>query len=169
MPQFDTHFLSPLTFWSVVSFGILLFLLYRYAFPVIFRLLDEREKKIRQSIEDADRARKEAQDLFAGYQNKLAAAQEEAESILERARVEARHLLEEGQKRMEHEAQQRIEEAKVEIQREQEQALVEIRGAAVDLTITATEKILERKLTESDHHRFVEDVLKEISQAKQGS
>ena len=169
MPQFDTHFLSSLVFWSIVSFGSLLFLLSRYAFPVIFRLLEEREKRIQQSIEDADRARKEAQDLFAEYQKKIAEAQREAEAILERAKDEARHFLEEGQKKMEREAQHRIEEAKLEIQREQEQALNEIRGAAIDLTITATEKILERKLTESDHHRFVEDVLKEIAQSRQGS
>jgi len=166
MPQFDLHFLSPLIFWTIVSFGALLFLLYRYAFPVIFQALEEREKRIRGSLDEAERVRQEAQQLLAQYQDKLKGANQEVLAVLEEARLRARQLLEENQQRMELEAQQMIEEAKGDIRREQQQALREIQQAVVDLTLAATEKILDRSLTESDHRRFVEEVIREIAREK---
>ena len=67
---------------------------------------------------------------------------------------------------MELEAQQMVEGARGDIERERQQAIREIQQATVDLTLMATEKILERKLTESDHHRFVDEVIQEIAQSK---
>ena len=55
MPQFDTHFFSSLIFWEIISFAALLFILAKYAFPPILQTLDERERKIRDSIESAER------------------------------------------------------------------------------------------------------------------
>jgi F-type H+-transporting ATPase subunit b len=166
MPQFDFHFLSPLVFWSIVSFGLLLFLLYRYALPVIFRTLEEREKKIRESIEEAERVRKEAHQLLAQYQEKLKGAGQEVQAILEEARHRALQLLEENQQRMEREGLQMIEEARGDIQRERQQALREIQQVVAELTVAATEKILERNLTQADHRRFVEEVIREIAQER---
>ena len=49
MPQFDTHFFSSLIFWEIISFAVLLFILWKYAFPPILQTLDERERRIRES------------------------------------------------------------------------------------------------------------------------
>lgn len=166
MPQFDVHFLSPLLFWSTVSFGILLFLLYRYAFPVIFRLLEERERKIRDSLEDAERVRGEAQARLAQYEEKIKGAQQDVQNILEEARLKARKLVEDSQEKMEREAQRTMEEARTDIERERQQALREIQQATVDLTLTATERILERDLKDSDHRRFVAEVIQEINEER---
>jgi F-type H+-transporting ATPase subunit b len=166
MPQFDVHFLSPLLFWSIVSFGILLFLLYRYAFPVIFRLLEERERKIRDSLDEAERVRGEAQALLTQYEEKIKGAQQDVQNILEEARLKARKLVEESQKKMEQEAQRTMDEARTDIERERQQALREIQQATVDLTLIATERILERDLKDSDHRRFVTEVIQEIAEGK---
>jgi F-type H+-transporting ATPase subunit b len=163
----DAHFISPLLFWSTVSFLVLLFLMYKFAFPEIFRLLEERERKIRGEIDEAERARSEAQQLLAQYEEKLKGAAQEVQGILEEARQQARRVVEEGQKKMERESQRMVEEAKSRINREQQQALREIQRATVELTLSATEKILERKLTEPDNQRFVEAVIREIAQAKE--
>ena len=61
MPQFETHFFSSLIFWEIVSFAILLFVLAKYAFPPLLEGLDARERKIRDSIEAAERQRAEAE------------------------------------------------------------------------------------------------------------
>ena len=167
VPQFDLHFLSPLLFWSVVSFGILLFLLHRYAFPLIFKILEERENKIRGSLEEADRIRQEAKELLAQYESKLKGVQQEVQSILEDARNQARRLIEEGQERMKREAQQMIKEAKADIERQRQQVMGEIQEATVDLILTTTEKILERELTQSDHRRLVEEVIQEVAEGRQ--
>ena len=54
MPQFESHFFSSLIFWEVVSFAILLFVLYKFAFPGILSALEEREKKIKDSLDQAE-------------------------------------------------------------------------------------------------------------------
>ena len=67
MPQFDTHFFSSLIFWEIVSFAVLLFILAKYAFPPILQTLDERERKIRENIESAERRSAEAERRMAEY------------------------------------------------------------------------------------------------------
>ena len=168
MPQLDTAFLTPLLFWTTVSFAMLLFLLNKYAFPVFFQILKEREQKIRGGIEEAERLRAEAQGLLGQYEGRLRGAQQEVQAILEEARQQSREILDQGQRKMERENQRMIEEAKNRIQREQQQAMREIQQATVELTLTATEKILERKLTEADNNRFVKEVIQEISQGENG-
>ncbi len=164
MPQFDLHFLSPLVFWSVVSFGALLFLLYRYAFPVIFRALEEREKTIKDSLDQAERLKQEAQQLLAQYEARLKSVHDEGRMILDAARQQAQLQLEENERRMEQEAQRMLAEARSEIQREQQQVLREVQRAAVDLTLLAAEKVLSRSLTDADHRRLIDEAVQEIAQ-----
>src|SRR5215831_15307690 len=68
MPQFETDFFSSLIFWEVVSFAILLFVLYKIAFPRLLSLLEEREKKIRDSLDQAERHRAEAEQRLKEYE-----------------------------------------------------------------------------------------------------
>lgn len=164
MPQFDLHFLSPLVFWSVVSFGALLFLLYRYAFPVIFRALEEREKTIKDSLDQAERLKLEAQLLLAQYEAKLKSVHDEGRTILDAARKQVQLQLEENERRMELETQRMLAEARSEIQRDQQQAVREVRRAAVDLTLLAAEKVLSRSLTDADHRRLIDEAVQEIAQ-----
>ncbi|MFO0698514.1 MAG: ATP synthase F0 subunit B [Nitrospira sp.] len=86
MPQFESHFFSSLIFWEVVSFGILLFILYKYAFPGILSILEEREKKIKDSLDQAERHRSDAESRLKEYEAKLSAAGKEAEAILAAAK-----------------------------------------------------------------------------------
>src|SRR5437868_12474515 len=95
MPQFDTHFFSSLIFWEIISFAILLFLLSKFAFPRILSTLDEREQKIRETIEAAERQRAEAERRMAEYEAKMKAAEKAAEALVEQAKLRAQHLLEE--------------------------------------------------------------------------
>jgi len=163
MPQFDTHFLSPLLFWSIVSFGILLFLLKRFALPGVLEMLEMREKKIKDSLDQADRLKQEAQQLLSQYEAKLKSVHEEGRAILEKARMQAQHQLEENERRMEQETQRMLADARSEIERDQQQALQEIRRTAVDLTLLAAEKVLARSLTDADHRRLVDEAVREIT------
>lgn len=163
MPQFDPHYFSSLGFWSLVSFAALLFLLYRYAFPVIFRTLEEREKTIKDSLDQAERIKQEAQDLMARYEAKLKGIHQEGQSILEVARKQAQENLEENEKRVEHETKRLLGEARGEIERERQEAMRQIRTAAAELSLLAAEKILSRQLTVQDHQRLVDEALEEIS------
>jgi F-type H+-transporting ATPase subunit b len=164
MPQFDTHFLASLLFWSVISFGILLFLLKRFALPGILEMLDAREKKIKDSLDQAERLKQEAQQLLNQYDAKLKSVHDEARLILETARKQVQQQLEENEQRVEQETQRMLAEARSEIQREQQQVLREVQRAAVDLTLLAAEKVLSRSLTDADHRRLVNEAVQEITQ-----
>ena len=105
MPQFESHFFSSLIFWEIVSFAILFFVLYKYAFPGILSILEEREKKIKDSLDQAERHRSEAEHKLRDYEAKLAAAAKEAETILAAAKERAQRLMEESEQRMTAEAE----------------------------------------------------------------
>ncbi len=164
MPQFDTRFLSSLVFWSVVSFGILLGLLYKYAFPAILDILETRERRIRDSIEQAERMRKEAEQLLADYRSKLEAAQQETHALLEQARQRAQQLLEENEKRLDRETEKMLQDARREIDLDRLNAVKELREYVADLVLEVTEKILKRSVADQDHRRWVQETLTEIGE-----
>jgi F-type H+-transporting ATPase subunit b len=163
MPQFDTHFLASLLFWSIISFGVLLYLLKRYALPGIVEMLELREKKIKDNLDQAERLKQEAQQLLEQYEAKLKSVHAEGREILETARKQAQEQLEENEKRMEVETQRMLAEARAEIQRDQQQAMQEIRRTAADLTLLAAEKVLARSLNDADHRRLIDEAVREIT------
>ena len=163
MPQFETHFFSSLIFWEIISFAILLFLLAKYAFPGILSNLDERERKIRETIEAAERQRAEAERRMAEYETKMKAAEKAAEGLVEQAKLRAQHLLEENERRLTQEAERiRISTAR-EIDQERRRALDDVRAYATDLALRVAEKLVERSLTDADHKRLAEETLSAVA------
>ena len=116
MPQFDTHFFSSLIFWEFISFGILFWVLWKYAFPPILQTLDERERKIKESLEQADRHRAEAEQKMQEYEAKLKTATKEAETMLAAAKERAQRIMEENEQRLRTETQRSKEDATREIE-----------------------------------------------------
>ena len=163
MPQFDTAFFSSLLFWEVVSFAILLFVLYKYAFPPILETLEARERKIRETLEQAERQRADAERRLREYETKLRAASDEANAMVAEAKTRAQRVLEENEQRMLADAERIKADAMREIDHERRRALSEIRQQAVDLALLAAEKLVERSLTDQDHRRLAEEVLSAVA------
>src|SRR5437773_10236190 len=105
MPLFDTQFFSSLLFWEWFSFGVLLLILYKYACSWILANLDARERKIRETIEAAERQRAEAERRMAEYDARMRSAQKEAEEMIAQAKVRAQQMMEENESRMSAEAE----------------------------------------------------------------
>jgi F-type H+-transporting ATPase subunit b len=164
MPQFDTHFFSSLLFWELVSFGILLWVLYKFAFPPILEVLENRERKIRESLEQAERHRLEAERRLQEYEAKIAAAGREAEGILIQAKERAQRTLEENEQRLVTEAERIKAEATREIEQERRRALREIRNQTTDLALMVAEKVVERSLTDADHRRLADEALQAVAE-----
>ncbi len=162
MPQFDSEFFASLGFWAFVSFGLLLMVLRKFALPQVVALLEERERKIKESLDQAERIKNESQQLMVEYEAKLRAAQQEAHGLIEASRARAQEVLEEAERRAAAEGQRIVAEARTEIERERLQAVRDIRTAAVDLTISASEKVLQRALTAGDHRRMIEQAIDEL-------
>ena len=163
MPQFETHFFSSLIFWEIISFAILFFLLSKFAFPRILSTLDERERKIRETIEAAERQRAEAERWMAEYEIKMKAAEKAAEALVEQAKLRAQHLLEENERRLTQEAERIRTSTAREIDQERRRALEDVRAYATELALRVAEKLVERSLTDADHKRLAEETLSAVA------
>jgi len=159
MPQFETHFFPSLIFWEVVSFAILFFVLYKFAFPGILSVLEEREKKIKESLDQAERHRSEAEQRLKEYEAKLSAVSKEAEGIMTSAKERAQRLLEENEQRLTAEAERIKGDATREIDQERRKAVHEIRTQTTDLALMVAEKVVERSLTDADHRKLADEAL----------
>lgn len=167
MPQFDTEFFSSLLFWSIVSFGILLFLLKRFALPPILQMLDEREAKIKESLESAAHARQEAEKMMAEYQERMKEAWKEAQATVRQAKTRAQQILDENELRMRAESDRMVSEARDEIERERRRVFTEIKAVAADLSILAAEAVMKKSLRPEDHKRLAEEAVEEFSRKYQ--
>jgi|SRR3954454_13605756 F-type H+-transporting ATPase subunit b len=151
-----------LMIWTLIAFGIALFLLQRLAFPRIGEYLDRRRKAIEESIEAAERTRHEADVLLEEYRARLREAREQAEEIVARARKAADRVQEEATVEAKETREELMERARRDIEAETRRALDEIRNEVADLTVLATEKLARKTLDDEDHRRLVQEALQEI-------
>ncbi len=165
MPQFEPHFFSSLIFWEVVSFGILLFVLYKFAFPGILAVLEERERKIKDSLDQAERHRSEAERKLNEYEAKLAAASKEADGILAAAKERAQRLMEENEQRLTAEADRIKGDATRAIDQERRKAIQEIRTQTTDIALMVAEKVVQRSLNDADHRRLADEALEALAKS----
>jgi F-type H+-transporting ATPase subunit b len=169
MPQFESAFFSSLVFWEVLSFTILFFVLYKYAFPGILGMLEEREKKIKDSLDQAEHHRSEAERKLKEYEAKLNMAAKEAEGILAATKERAQRLMEENEQRMTIEAERIKGDATREIDHERRKAIQDIRAQTTDLVLMVAEKVVQRSLNEGDHRKFADEALEALSKSYQRS
>ena len=141
-----TRIIPGLMIWTILFFLIVFFVLKRYAFGAIQRLIDERREQIRRAIEEADNARDEARRLLEEHRQLIGQARGEAEQILAEARRTRESMEQRMREETEHERQRRIEETKKEIRAETVRALESIRSEVADLTLEATSRIVGEKL-----------------------
>jgi len=148
--------------WSVITFLLLVGLLYKFAFNPLMRLQKARQTEIHQSIMDAENLRDEAQQLLGDYKRQLAQARGEADAIVERARkageTSKAEILEEARVQ----AEASLAKARKQIERDTNQALQKIREEAADLAITATAKVARTSLSQEDQLRLIKEAINEI-------
>jgi F-type H+-transporting ATPase subunit b len=151
-----------LMIWTVVTFGITFFVLRRFAFGPIQKVIDDRRERIRQSIDEADRAREEARRLLEEHRKLVGQAKQEAEVILAEARRVAESQRERVREETEADRQRRLEETKRQIDAETQRALKQIRAEVANLTLIATTKVTGKVLDRDDHRRLIADAIGEL-------
>ena len=151
-----------LMIWTIIAFAITFFVLRRYAFGPIQKLIDQRRDYIRDSIEQADRARDEARALLEEHRKLIGQAKSEAEGILAEARKIADSQRERMRTEIEEDRQRRLEETTRQIEQATQQALGEIRREVASLSLIAAEKITRKSLTDDDQRRLIDEALSEI-------
>jgi F-type H+-transporting ATPase subunit b len=151
-----------LMIWTLVLFLVTMWVLSKVAFPKIQEALDKRARAISESIEAAERQRKESDELLAEYRSRLAEAREQADEIMARARKGAETAEAEAAASGREKREELVEAAKRDIEAETRRSLEEIRRQVADLTVLATERVTSRALSAEDQKRLVEEALAEV-------
>jgi len=133
-------------FWVGIAFVVFVLILLYYKVPgLIAKSLDERAESIRKELDEARRLRDEAQNLLADYQAKHRNVGDEAKAIVEQARHEADAFALETRETLKDTLERRTKLAEEKIARAEAQAVDEVRAAAVDMAVSAAERILREK------------------------
>jgi F-type H+-transporting ATPase subunit b len=156
-------------FWTLVIFGALYFLLQKYAFPQIFKSVEDREKALADAIEKARADRDAAAKLLADHQAKIEGARNEAQKLIADARAVAEKMRADLIEKTHGEQQEMLERARRDITIERDKAIVELRREAVDLAIAGASKVIEENLDGDKNRKLVESFLGTLSTTKQKS
>ncbi|MDZ7373916.1 MAG: F0F1 ATP synthase subunit B [candidate division KSB1 bacterium] len=151
-----------LIIYTVLTFLLLLFILKKLAWKPILGALEERERRIQESLEGAEKAKRQAEELLAQQRQMLEAARQEAQEILEQSRKAAEAVRQQILADARAQANQMLEKAQREIALSRDKAIDEIRKLAVDLSIAAAEKVIRRSLGPEEHRRLVEEAIEEM-------
>ena len=148
--------------WTILTFLVLLVLLAKFAWKPLLALLDRREEMIRQSLDDAEKAKHELQRLQQESKEILSKARVEAQSILAKSRSEAEKLKGELRQEAKVQADSILRDAEKQIQVEMEKAIVGIKNEVVDLSLLVASKLIKKNLSKEDNQSLIEESLKQV-------
>ena len=147
------------------SFLLLIFLVKKFAWGNITSILDARAEKITNDIDQAEAARKKAEELAAKREAELAGSRQEATTILETAKETAEknkaHILSEANQ----EALRLKEKAQLEISQNKEEAMNSIKGDVAELTVNLAGRLLSQQLDSEGHRQLIDRYLNELGDA----
>lgn len=147
---------------TLLVFGGVLLVLYLKVWPALTKGLDDRANKIREEIEAAELARRQARAALDEYERNLADARAEAQKMLEKTREDQQRLAGELRAKADAELTELRRKAMSEIEGAKRAALSEIYQHAAALAVTAAGKILQREITPTDQQRLIDESLAEL-------
>ncbi len=153
---------SPgLMIWTLITFGITLFILKRYVFGPVGQAIEKRRSDIASSIEEAERSRDEAVTLLEEYRTRLAEAQKEADALRERGRKDGERRGAELVTQAQEQRERVLSDAQTQLDAQARSAASGLRDDVVALAMAAAEKATRGALSEADHRRLIEQALEE--------
>jgi F-type H+-transporting ATPase subunit b len=146
---------------QIINFVVLLVILYFFAYKPVLKMLDDRPRKIQESLAAADKVKEEAAKAEEDFKKRLAVASKEGQEVISRAVQMAEESRQRAMQEAKVEAQSVIEKGRQDIQHEREEAIGELRQEFADLTIVAAEKVIAQSLDKASHQKLIEQVLAE--------
>ena len=154
-----------LMFWTLIIFGVLYWILSRYAFGPITAAVERREKALEDAIEAAKRDREAAAKLLAEHQAAIDASRGEAQKLISDGRAVAEKMRTDLLDQTRREQQDMLERARREIENEKDKAIAQLRRDAVDLALAGASRVIEQNLESQKNRQLVESYLSSISTA----
>ncbi|GAC1389962.1 MAG: hypothetical protein NVS4B11_02660 [Ktedonobacteraceae bacterium] len=142
---------------QLITFGVVFFILWRYAFPLVLRTLERRETTIREGVENAEKAKRDLADAGKQSDRILADARREAQAIIERAQKSAQQEADRIVEDAHTKAQQIGQQQSDRIQQEASRARNELSRLVVNLSIDASERVIGRSVNSDDNRRLVQE------------
>jgi F-type H+-transporting ATPase subunit b len=153
--------------WTIATFLVLLLLLAKYAWKPLLQALESRQESIRKSLDDADQAKRELEQLQQQSEKIIQQARVSAESIVEKSRSDAEKVREDLKVKAKEEAESILRNAQRQIEVQTRQALQDIRNEVADMAVLIAGKVLERNVSKEDNQRLIDDALKQMQASKQ--
>ncbi len=153
---------------QIVNFVILFGLLYLVAYKPIMRMLDERSQKIKESMEQTELIKEQAERAEEETKKRIEAASKEGQEVIAQAARMGEEARQEAKQKARQETEALITRARADIQRERDEAIDELRKEFADLTILAAEKVIDRSLDKKAHRQVIDKVLEESKTLKKG-
>ena len=157
----------PLLIAFVVNFIILFGLLSLFLYKPVLKMLDERQARIKESMEQAEQIRQQTAHSEEEIKSHLETARKEGQSIIAQATQMGERLREEAKESARQEAESVVAKARTEIQRDRDKTIEELRKEFADIAILAAEKVINETLDKKKHRKLIEEVLKESTTFKQ--
>lgn len=150
-------------FWMMIVFGIVAFVLKRFAWKPILMALHEREDSIESALNAASEARKEMENLKAGNEELIAQARKEKEAMLRETMALKENILAEAREKAAAEMQQSVVAAKKQIENEKLKAINEMKKQMAEMSFMIAEKVIGREMADDENHRkLVEKLIDDI-------
>ncbi len=157
----------PLLIAFVINFIILFALLSIFLYKPVLKMLDERQAKIKESMEQAEKIRQETARSEEEIKAHLETARKEGQAIIVQATQIGERLKQEAKEGARQEAESVISKARTEIQRDRDKTIEELREEFADIAILAAEKVINETLDKKKHRKLIEEVLKESATFRQ--
>ena len=155
--------LNPgLTLWTAITFLLLILVLSKYAFGPIVRMLDERERTIRDAIDQAKKEREEAERLLAQQKDSLVKAQREAAELAKRSQQEMEAFRQQLTAQARKEADDLVVTARKTIEEEKVKAVAQLRAEVAALAIAAAGRIVKSGLDEKAQRQLVDEYIRDL-------
>jgi F-type H+-transporting ATPase subunit b len=148
--------------WTIITFAITFFALYKLAFGPIQRLIDQRRDRIREALDEADKARQEARQLRELTAEEREQAKADREQILEESRRQAQALFQQARQKADDDLRERLDKNQEELEAENRRMQEQIRRDVVELTLLAAEKVTGKTLDADDQKRLIDETIDEL-------
>lgn len=151
--------------WMTLIFGIVLFILARFGFPVITRSVEARAERIRTTLDDLKKAEDRMKVLAREQEELIARAKEERDAIISDANLTRRQIVSQAREEALAESERIVTKARQDIEHEKETALRELRGKVADLSMQIAGKVLRKSLDgDGEQLRYIDRLIDELSE-----
>ena len=149
--------------WTIITFMVLFFVLAKFAWKPLIKMLQEREEMIRDSLDDAEKAKTELEHLNEESEAIMTKARAEAQTILANGKAAAEKVKEDTIAKAKEQAKKIIKKTEKQIQIEKDKAIADIKQEVVNLSLSVAKKLINKNLNDADNKSLIEETLKKVN------